>query len=124
MSRLHVLYIEENEINIHLAKQYLDDTDVDLIVLDDASKSISTIRRLKPDVVMLNIHLKRVDGFFLLRALKINYVTQHIPIIVVCSNYAIATGITTGKFGADTFISEPINRRQLSSAINLFALAQ
>lgn len=122
MSKLHILYIEENEKNIDLVAECLTVPPIQLTVVDNAAKSISYVQQLEPDIILLNINLKSVNGFFVLRALKINFITQHIPIILISANHSVARGVTRGRFGANSFIGEPISQQQLTGAINLFAV--
>lgn len=54
-----------------------------VIVAEDGEEAVSQIRALRPDVVLLEIIIPKLDGFAVLKAVKDDPTTSDIPIVVL-----------------------------------------
>jgi CheY-like chemotaxis protein len=53
--------------------------------LNDSRLAMETIRRFRPDVVLLDINMPHVDGYQVAARIRTDPLTQHTPIIAVTS---------------------------------------
>ena len=76
------------------------------------------MRRVRPDVVLLDIRLPGIDGWAVLEALKADPATRGIPIIVVSIVDERARGVA---LGAAAYLVKPISRDDLRAAMTTVA---
>jgi len=76
------------------------------------------VRKVKPDVVLLDLGLPDVDGMQVLRELKAEF--PHVPVIILTANDSLSNAIDSIKQGAFHFISKPYAVEEL---LNLIARA-
>jgi CheY-like chemotaxis protein len=72
---------------------------------------------LRPDVVIMNLGLPRLDGWEVMRRLKIDYRTAHIP-IVACSGYAFGSSVERAlDAGCDGYVVKPCSSEELTGEV-------
>lgn len=72
----------------------------------------------QPDLIVSDIMMPRMNGFQLLKALKSNGNTNHIPIILLTSRTEFADKIRGLSQGADGYISKPFHLQELEVLIS------
>lgn len=73
--------------------------------------------RLHPDLIVTDVMMPRMDGISMIRRLKTNPDTSHIPIIVVTAKIAEDARVEAYSAGADSFITKPFSSTLLRSRI-------
>ncbi len=108
MSR-KILYIEDNEQNMYLVTFLLEKHGYSVIPAIDGQEGIDTATREKPDLILLDIQLPRMDGHTVARHLRSNPDLSAIPIVAVTS-YAMAGDRDKAlAAGCNGYIEKPIN---------------
>ncbi len=75
---------------------------------------------VKPDTVLLDIHMPGIDGFETCRRLKADKRTRSIPVIMITAVRTDAQSRVKGlEIGADAFLSKPIDEHELVSQIRV-----
>ncbi len=67
-----------------------------------------------PRVILLDLHLPRVDGLEVLRLIKSEPRTQHIPVVVLTVSHKSADIAASRRLGAATYIVKPIDFQNFS----------
>jgi twitching motility two-component system response regulator PilH len=62
--------------------------------------------------------LPGVNGFSVLRTLRHDPLTQHIPIVMISGNQQATEQFYVQRFGADDFIKKPFGQHQVQLAID------
>ncbi|MCH8961124.1 MAG: response regulator [Bacteroidetes bacterium] len=83
----------------------------------DGEEGVAQARALKPDLILADLMMPRLDGFGLCRALKADEVLSHIPIIILTAKTSQGTVIESLEHGADEYLSKPFNARELTIRI-------
>jgi twitching motility two-component system response regulator PilH len=78
-----VLLIEDNRMVKILHERMLTKAGYQVISAADGEEALRLARRVNPDVILLDMLLPKVSGHDVLRSLKQDRVTAHIPVIVV-----------------------------------------
>jgi signal transduction histidine kinase/ligand-binding sensor domain-containing protein/DNA-binding NarL/FixJ family response regulator len=132
---VHVEETKENESNVEDLALNLERKAVVLVVEDDEDllaylvksfkEKFSVIQgangqegfdkalRYTPDIIITDIMMPKVDGIALIKLIRSDYRTSHIPIIVLTAKTAENEEIKALEAGADDFISKPFSTKSL-----------
>ena len=92
------IYLQKALLDNLLSKGYTADTAV------NGEDALEKIKIKKPDLILLDLLMPKMDGFEVLRVLKANEQTEHIPVIVL-TNVENSTDIAkTIELGATTYL--------------------
>ena len=79
----------------------------------DGRKALEAIVDEQPDLVVSDIVMPELDGYTLLKRLKNNTKTSHIPVILLTTKHDHEARIEGLEQGADAYISKPFNLEEL-----------
>lgn len=105
----NILYIEDNEQNMYLVTFILEKHGYQVSTATDGQEGIDLAAVLKPDLILLDIQLPKMDGYAVARNLRANPDLANIPIVAVTS-YAMAGDRDKAlAAGCSGYIEKPIN---------------
>lgn len=105
-----LLYVEDNSANRQLVRSILrKKTNYRLIEAETGALGIQKAIEIRPQCVLMDIHLPDMTGFDALKSLKENALTAHIPVIAV-SGKAEAVDLQKGlDAGFVEYVEKPLN---------------
>lgn len=104
-----ILYIEDNEQNMYLVTFLLEKHGYQVCSAMDGQQGIDLAAVERPDLILLDIQLPRMDGYAVARNLRSNADLAATPIVAVTS-YAIAGDRDKAiAAGCNGYIEKPIN---------------
>jgi CheY-like chemotaxis protein len=107
--RKKVLYIEDNEQNRYLVTYILEKHGYEVHAALDGQEGIEKAAAVRPDLILLDIQLPRMDGYTVARQLRKNPDLAGIPMVAVTS-YAMAGDRDKAlAAGCNGYIEKPIN---------------
>lgn len=80
----------------------------------DGAEALPAIRRLRPDLVLLDLDLPSVQGLEICRRLKRDPELSGIPIVIMTAHSAEIDRIVGLELGADDYVSKPFSVRELT----------
>ena len=111
---LTILVVERDPHVRALAAHFLADAGHRVEVSSDGHEALDKVRTLKPDLVLCEILVPKLDGLALCRQLKANPETRHIPVLVVS---ILAAGPRANDAGADGFLLKPLAQHRLIAMV-------
>jgi len=84
----------------------------------DGLEALERAGELRPDLILLDIRMPRMDGFQACLKLRQGEDTKHIPIIFLTSKTEPETESFGLELGADDFVGKPFNREVLKARVN------
>jgi CheY-like chemotaxis protein len=78
-----VLIADDEKFVTLLYKDMLEHAGFEVVVAHDGAEALELIKQSKPDVVLLDLVMPRLDGFQVLRAVKADPALQAIPVAVL-----------------------------------------
>ena len=82
-----LLYIEDNPVNALIVRELIAQRgNLTLDEADDGASGIDRARRLRPDLILLDMQLPDIDGLEVLRQLRADPSTESIPCIALSAN--------------------------------------
>jgi signal transduction histidine kinase len=71
-----------------------------------------------PDLVLLDVNMPHKDGFTVLKEIREDPATEHIPVIILTAARLDSTDVQSGlNMGADDYVTKPFDRRELLARI-------
>lgn len=114
-----LLLIEDNPANASLVEDLLARRDdIKLSIAVSGYQGLEMAHSLNPDVILTDIRLYDLNGFDVLKALKLDPTTANTPVIAVSSNARlndIEQGLEAGFF---RYLTKPFKIVELMSAID------
>ena len=80
-------------------------------------QAIEVARHEQPALIFLDIVMPGMNGFAVLRALRLNPQTRHIPIVMISGNPQATEQFYVQRFGADDFMKKPFGRDDVYQCI-------
>ena len=120
-ARLHtLLYVEDNPANLKLVEQIIArHPDIRLLTAVNGNSGIEIARASLPEVILMDINLPDINGVEVLKILRKDPVTAHIPVIAVSAN-AMPRDIERGlKAGFFRYITKPIKVNEFMEALDV-----
>ncbi len=108
------LVVEDNPDAVLLYRRYLQPAGWQVQSIVDPRLTWEVAKRLKPDVIILDIMMPKMDGWTVLRALSRDDQTQRIPVIV-CS--VLQDEELSKSLGARRHLTKPVGQGELLAAI-------
>lgn len=116
-ARLKILVVEDNIDILEYIEEALSDT-YTVYTAADGKKGLEKARRVMPDLVISDIMMPEMDGVEMMKQMKDDLRTSHIPIILLTAKSSIEDRTEAYETGAESFITKPFSARLLHSRIS------
>ncbi|MEJ6005204.1 response regulator [Paucibacter sp. AS339] len=82
-----LLYIEDNAVNMLVVEELVASRpQLSLACAEDGRRGLQCARDMQPELILLDMHLPDFDGYEVLRRLRADPSTAHIPCIALSAN--------------------------------------
>jgi CheY-like chemotaxis protein len=114
-----ILMADDDPDDRDLAREALTESRLlnELHVVDDGEQLLAFLRREgkfagsvtpRPDLILLDLNMPRMDGREALQALKSDAVFRSIPVVILTTSRAEEDVVRSYDLGANSFISKPV----------------
>jgi len=83
MEKYRIALVEDDEILSKSLKEELEDSDFEVLQAFDGEQGFELIKKEKPDLVLLDIIMPKLDGISLLKQLKDDNDVKDIPVVML-----------------------------------------
>ena len=120
MANETVLVIEDNEMNMKLARSLLQIGNYSVLEAVDAEVGIQMAREHHPDLIMMDIQLPGMDGLAATREIKNDPAMKDISIVALTSYAMQGDEEKARDAGCAGYISKPIDTRSFLETVGKF----
>lgn len=110
-----ILIVEDNIEISDMMRSYLMKTGYSVIQAFDGEQAVKMFRAMKPDLVLLDIMLKYLDGYAICEIIR---KTANIPVIVVSAKVGEEDKIKMFELGADDYLTKPFSFKEMVMRVN------
>ncbi len=123
MSKIKILYVEDEPFLGRIVKESLESRDFDVHMVTEGSKAIAVYEKVKPDICILDIMLPQKDGYSI--AKDIRNLNAQVPIIFVTAKTQTDDLMKGFESGGNDYIRKPFSMEELIVRItNLLRLTR
>lgn len=115
--RPKVLIVDDHQANVELIKVQLKSFNYELDWAFDGEEALDKIRAWKPDLVLLDLMMPKLDGYAVCKAVKSDKELRFIPVIIVTALRELDDKLKAIEIGADDFLIKPFNKLELATRI-------
>lgn len=117
MARPRVL-IADDEPHIVLSLEFLlDRAGYDTAAAADGEEALALVRRLRPELVLLDVMMPRLNGYAVCQAIKSDPATRAIPVIMLSAKgqeVEVQKGLAVG---ASAYVTKPFGNAEVLEAV-------
>lgn len=114
-----LLIIEDEVLAITMLERILVKENYEIISATTGEEGLKLLEECQVDGVLLDLGLPDIDGLDLLKIIREQQATKHIPIIVVSAKEDEIDVILALEMGADDYIKKPYKRRELVARLKV-----
>ncbi|MEM9827277.1 MAG: response regulator [Planctomycetota bacterium] len=112
-----ILIADDNEANRELIEAYLINVDCEIETSVDGQDTLDKVEAFKPDLVLLDVMMPRLNGFEVCKQLKQSPATQHVMVLMVTALDELGDIERAVAAGTDDFLSKPVNKIALTKRV-------
>lgn len=113
-----VLIVDDVKTNVEFISDIISSTDqIESIGISNSEDTLRTAIENKPDLILLDISMPRMDGYQVCRQLKENEVTADIPVIFLTARVLKDDIIKGFEAGAVDYIAKPFNITEMIARV-------
>ena len=117
MNRQKVLVVDHDKNTVHYVCRCLEIAGYDPLQAHDGETALQTIRREKPDLVVLELLLPDQDGLELIRTMRADPCFARLPVIILSARASEADKRLGLDTGADDYVAKPFNSHELVARV-------
>jgi two-component system response regulator len=124
---LIVLLVEDDAAHAEITRRNLGalgDRLGELVHASDGQAALDLLfgsRRLRPDLILLDLRLPRVDGFEVLRRVKAAELLCRVPVVVLTTSNAEDDVRAAYRYGACSYLVKPVDFERFVAMMRAFA---
>jgi CheY-like chemotaxis protein len=112
-----VMVVEDDEFARQLVGRTLDPESWEAVFANDGTEALSYLRRMRPDIILMDIRLPGMDGVSLTQRLKASPHLAGIPVIMMTGDARKETLASSMAAGAAAFVVKPFTRELLTAKL-------
>lgn len=116
--------IAEDDAGLNDFVSGLLENDFQVMRVRDGAEALVKIRQGIPDLVLSDIMMPNMDGMELLKIIKSEEVSAHIPVVLFSAKASLESKLAGLQMGADAYLPKPFNPEELKLTIHNLMLAR
>ena len=117
MTNPRVLVIEDNRDNMTFIVDVLQSMDYEVIQAIDGEEGVDIAERERPDLILMDLSLPKMDGWEATRVIKANADLKHIPVVALTAHAMVGDRDEALEAGCDDYMTKPISIKDLASKL-------
>ncbi|MFY0715001.1 response regulator [Seonamhaeicola sp. NFXS20] len=116
--KLPVLFIVEDNIELNGFLSNFLNPHFKIHSFFNGSDALKASKKKTPDLIISDVLMPEMDGYNLCKAIKSNFLTSHIPVILLTANSSLEHQVEGMQQGADQYLTKPFKPEFLLASVN------
>jgi len=108
-----VLVVDDEVYILHILDFILGAENYDVVTATNGEQALQKVREEKPDLVILDIMMPKLDGYETCRMIKSDPATKHIPVILLTAKGREIDQRLGREVGANDYMTKPFSPNKL-----------
>jgi DNA-binding response OmpR family regulator len=117
MSRKKILLVDDSSTVLLMERMILSKNQYDVVTAKDGVEGIEKARSERPDLILMDVVMPRMDGFEACQKLREADDTKAIPVIMVTTRGELASVESGYAAGCNEYVTKPINGLELLAKV-------
>ena len=117
MTMTKILYVEDNEDNVYMLSRRLKRKGFEIAIAMDGEQGLEMAQQEKPDLILMDLSLPKMDGCTATKHLKKSDTTQTIPVIALSAHAMEEHRQSALEAGCDDYDTKPVDMARLLGKI-------
>jgi diguanylate cyclase (GGDEF)-like protein len=113
----NILVVEDERLTVRLLHETLQDESYEVVTVLGGKEAVQYTLRETPHLLLLDTKLPDMDGCEVIRQLRSQPKSMHIPIIVLSGFCDASHKVRAFEMGADDYITKPFNKDELLARV-------
>lgn len=115
-----ILVVEDHQVSRDLVVELLTAAGYIVLEAEDGLGLIERVKRERPNLILMDLQLPRIDGFTLIRQLKADAETREIPILAVTAYTQPEQKASALDAGCAYYLTKPLDTQAVLSVVARF----
>jgi CheY-like chemotaxis protein len=116
-SNTHVLIADDHVDTRVVLKHYLEAYGFDVCEAVDGADALEIMRHDRPDAVILDVQMPKMDGMEVLRAIRADSNLHDVPVLMLSGDFGCSDSDEAAAAGANDCLSKPAHPRAVFEAV-------
>ena len=103
------LLVVEDNAELRLFLHTLFAAEYHIVEAANGRQGLDLAQQLLPDLIISDVMMPEMDGIEMLRSLRANVATSHIPVVLLTAKTSIENQIKGLEYGADAYVTKPFS---------------
>jgi two-component system, chemotaxis family, response regulator PixG len=112
-----VACIDDSPAMLQTIERFLGSENLSLFLIQESVKALIEMMRIKPDLILLDVGMPKVDGYELCRLLRKHPTFKTTPIIMVTGNTGLIDRAKARLAGTTDYMTKPFTQSELSKMV-------
>lgn len=121
--RQTVLIVEDDDFQRKLLAQLLEGQKLELVFATSGTEALASLRRHRPDLVLMDVNLPGMDGVETTRRIKSVEQLAAVPVVMITGQSEKSVVVESLKAGASDFVVKPFDKDVLRAKLGAFLKA-
>jgi CheY-like chemotaxis protein len=113
-----LLVIDDTPENLTVLRKCLTDHHYRVAVARNGKVALERVKRIRPDLILLDVLMPGMDGFEVCRQLKADEMTRAIPVIFMTALDTCEDKEKGFEAGAEDYVTKPLNNKEVLARIH------
>ena len=112
-----ILVVDDVPDNVEILQMRLESQGYEVVTAGDGVEALDKVRELRPDLVLLDIMMPKLDGIETVKQLKADASLPFIPVILVTARADAKDVIAGLESGGDDYLTKPVDHAALLARV-------
>lgn len=115
--KVRILLVDDEPDLVQMVSVRLSASGYEVVPAYDGQQALDQVKQVKPDLIILDLMLPKLDGYKVCRLLKFDERTKGIPVLIFTARAQVEDVTLATECGADAYLTKPFEARALLGKI-------